>query len=151
MEVEDGCDHKLSVLDRGKLPSPRGPPRHQRTELEGRDPPVSGESPAPIQNQPAAVRGPRKPAVVLGPRKPAGREYGEPAGGSYWQACRSLLTQAQCQLLDSALLCPLLDSALLCPLLGSALEAHDYVLICDLINVWQIAGVILISRFRFDM
>ncbi len=27
-----------SVLDRGQLLSPRGPPRHHRTELEGRDP-----------------------------------------------------------------------------------------------------------------
>ncbi len=29
------------------------PPRHHRTELDGRDHPVSGECPAPIQNQPA--------------------------------------------------------------------------------------------------
>ncbi len=35
-----------SVLDRGQLPSPHGPSRHHRTELEGRDPLVSGECPA---------------------------------------------------------------------------------------------------------
>ncbi len=39
--------------------------------MEGRDPPVSGECPAPSQNQPAVVRG---------SPKPAGSEYGKPAG-----------------------------------------------------------------------
>ncbi|XP_042594769.1 uncharacterized protein LOC122139720 [Cyprinus carpio] len=48
------CHAKLSVLDRGQLLSPRGPPRHHRTELEGRDPLVFGKHPVPIQNQPAA-------------------------------------------------------------------------------------------------
>ncbi|KAL0168224.1 hypothetical protein M9458_036446 [Cirrhinus mrigala] len=44
---------QLSVLDWDELLPPCGPPRHHRTELEGRDPQVSGECPAPIQNQPA--------------------------------------------------------------------------------------------------
>ncbi len=47
------CHRKLSDLDLGQLPSSCGPPRHHRTELEGRDHPVSGEHPVPIQNQPA--------------------------------------------------------------------------------------------------
>ncbi len=65
-----GCHHNLSVLDRGKLPSPRGPFRHHRAELEGRDAPMSGESPAPIQNQPVAVRSSYKLAAIRGPCKP---------------------------------------------------------------------------------
>ncbi|KAI2644706.1 Collagen alpha-5(VI) chain [Labeo rohita] len=44
------CHTQLSVLDWGELLLPCGPPRHHRTELEGRDPPLSGECPAPIQN-----------------------------------------------------------------------------------------------------
>ncbi|KAL0165955.1 hypothetical protein M9458_037799, partial [Cirrhinus mrigala] len=40
-----------SVLDWGDLLPPCGPPRHHRTEMEGRDPSVSEECPAPIQNQ----------------------------------------------------------------------------------------------------
>ncbi|KAL0167368.1 hypothetical protein M9458_039212, partial [Cirrhinus mrigala] len=40
-----------SVLDWGQLQPPCGPPRHHRSELEERDPPVSGECPDPIQHQ----------------------------------------------------------------------------------------------------
>ncbi len=47
----------LAVLTRGQFPSSRGPPRHHRIKMEGRDPPVSGECPAPSQNQPAIVCG----------------------------------------------------------------------------------------------
>ncbi len=71
---------QLFVLDRGQIPSPHGPPRHHRTQLKGRDPPVSGECPAPIQNQPAscsslqtAVCGEVKPAAARGSLKPAVR------------------------------------------------------------------------------
>ncbi|XP_016107770.1 bile salt export pump-like [Sinocyclocheilus grahami] len=39
------------VLDQGQLPLPSRPPRHCWTMLEGMDPPVSGEHPAPIQNR----------------------------------------------------------------------------------------------------
>ncbi len=52
-----------SVLARGELPSPRGPPRHHRTELERRDLPVSGKCPGPSQNQPAICNS-LKPAVL---------------------------------------------------------------------------------------
>ncbi len=63
-------DAQLAVLARGQLPSPRGPPRHQGTMLEGRDRPVSGECPASSQNQPVS-HSPLKPAV-RGEVKPAG-------------------------------------------------------------------------------
>ncbi len=53
---------ELSALDRGQLSSPSVPPRHHRTELKGRDHPVSGECPAPIQNQPAFQSVGRPPA-----------------------------------------------------------------------------------------
>ncbi len=64
---------QLPVLDRGQLPSPRGPPRHHRTELEGRDPPVSGECPAPIQNQPVVQ------SISQTPVKPVSRRRHKPA------------------------------------------------------------------------
>ncbi len=44
------------ILNRDQLLSPRGPPRNHWTELEGRDPPVFGVCPTPIQNQPAVQR-----------------------------------------------------------------------------------------------
>ncbi len=44
-------DVQHSVLARGQLPSPSGPPRHHQTKLERRCLPVSGECPG--QNQPA--------------------------------------------------------------------------------------------------
>ncbi len=47
-----GRHHQHSVLARGQPPSPRGPPRHHRTKLEGRNLLVSGECPGPSQNQP---------------------------------------------------------------------------------------------------
>ncbi len=85
--------HSLAVLAQGQFPSSRGPPRHHRTKMEGRDPLVSGECPALSQNQPAVFQGSphttvcgaiqstavhstpqpaaRKPAAVRGPYKPA--------------------------------------------------------------------------------
>ncbi len=41
--------------------------------LEGGDPPVSGEFPAPSQNQSAVVRGSPESAAVRGPLNPAVR------------------------------------------------------------------------------
>ncbi len=78
-----------SVLARGQLLSPRGPPRHHRTELERRDLPVSGKCPGPSQNQPA-IRGSLKPAV-RGQRKPAVCGEVKPAAirGSFTPAVRS--------------------------------------------------------------
>ncbi len=59
----------LDVLARGQFPSSHGPPRHHRTKMEGRDPPVSGECPAPSQNQPAVIRG-SPPLAVCGESQP---------------------------------------------------------------------------------
>ncbi len=90
------CSAQLFVLDRGQLPSPCGPPRHHRTQLEARDILVSGECPNPIQNQPTgcgslqtavrgslnafAVRGSEvKPAAVRGSPKPAVHREVKPA------------------------------------------------------------------------
>ncbi len=50
--------------------------------MEGRDPPVSGECPAPSQNQPAIVRGSPKPAAICGQRKSATRGQRKPAAVS---------------------------------------------------------------------
>ncbi len=101
--------HSLSVLARGQLPSPRGPPRHHRTKMEGRDPPVSGECPAPSQNQPAvggslkpvvcgeidaAVRGQRKPAAIRGSPKPAVRGEIAAIRGSLKPAVRGEMNAA---------------------------------------------------------
>ncbi|KAL0199446.1 hypothetical protein M9458_007986, partial [Cirrhinus mrigala] len=73
--------HQLSVLDWVQLQPPCVPPRHHRTELEGRDPQVSEECPAPIQNQPTgppAHPEPSQPTPRLTEPEPEPTMDGEP-------------------------------------------------------------------------
>ncbi len=74
------CHAEFLVLDRGQLPSPRGPPRHHWTKLEGRYPPVcvrsrsrtsrQSRSPAVPQSRPPATQKSSLPAAVLSSPKP---------------------------------------------------------------------------------
>ncbi len=104
-----GCHHNLSVLDQGKLPSPRGPFRHHRAELEGRDAPMSGESspnPEPARRCPQLIQARRHSRPMQAP-------------------CQPFKSAMKCPHCPCAPRCPCCPRALQCPLLsGSPKSPH---------------------------